>query len=167
MCVAVDANAMHAFQIGRLSDVDTAETRALEHILNTTYLALDDQQICVQEWLNCMPGPFGEEVKDWMDLLLNNGKLRYLPAPPCPQITRRCRQGGLPPSDMKWIKLCAHECVDWFLTEDIDFFDPTRKRASAAAKARAKLNRNGPMLRLIRQATGTEVIAFSHVVAMV
>ena len=163
MCVAVDSNCMVEMQNDRVSEAMGPATLALNHILANTYIALDQGMQCQQEWLECMPGPFGEEFKSWIDQLIVLQKVRYLPVRAPAQLGRTCAQLGLPKKDHKWVKLCDHHCVQFLVTEDIDFFDPTMKRAPAATKERIKRELCGPMRRMIKGATGAEVICIQHV----
>jgi hypothetical protein len=158
---------MVEMQIDRVSESCGPATVALNHILATTYIALDDGMQCQQEWLECMPGPYGEEFKSWLDQLIVLQKIRYLPVRAPAQLGRACAQGGLPRKDHKWVKLCSHDCVHFLVTEDIDFFDPTKKAAASATKTRLKHNLCGPMRKMIRRATGAEVICIEHVTNVV
>ena len=163
MCVAVDSNCMHAMQYERVSETEGAATAALHHILETSYIALDSGQLCAQEWLDCMPGPFGEEVRGWIDTLIVKQKIRLLDLPSCPVLIKKVSQDGLPKKDQKWVKLCMHNCVKFLVTEDIDFFDPKLKKATTASKQDTKNKLSGDMRKLIRRETGAEVICLNHV----
>ena len=163
MCVAVDTNCMVEMQIERVSEAAGPATEALNLILAATYLALDSGMHCQQEWFECMPGPYGEEVKSWLDQLIVHQKIRYLDIDACPHLMKTCGHAGLPNKDKKWIKLCAHDCVKFLVTEDIDFFDPSLKSAKSTEKTKLKQKLGGKMRQLIRKETGVEVICIHHV----
>lgn len=154
---------MVEMQVDRVSESYGPPTVALNHILANSYMALDDGLLCQQEWSECMPGPFGEEFKSWMDQLIVLQKIRYLPVQAPVQLGKSCGALGLPKKDHKWVKLCSHQCVHFLVTEDIDFFDPKLKKAPAEIKNKAKAKLSGAMRKMIRDATGAEVICIQHV----
>jgi hypothetical protein len=162
MCVAVDANMMVLFQRERVLQDYGLLTSCLERILSSTYLALDQGELCVTEYYQTMPGPLAEEVKAWITQAINDNKLKLLPYGNHQDAVRRCRQAGLPQRDLRWIKLCSNDCVTHLFTDDIDFYDPTVKDGSEAQKNRAKLQRRGTMLRLIEDRTSVTVFCPHH-----
>ncbi|WP_370030145.1 hypothetical protein [Qipengyuania mesophila] len=150
------------FQRERVLQDGVEATQCLNRILDHSYLALDIGEHCVTEYYETLPGPLSEEVKSWLTLLLNNGKLRLLPFGNYQNIIRQCRQAGLPNKDHRWVKLCTHGCVTHLFTDDIDFYDPTVKNGSANQKHRAKIRRRGAMLRLIEREANITIFCPEH-----
>lgn len=163
MCVAVDSNMMVLFQRERVLEEPGIGTECLERILQATYLALDEGELCVTEYYQTMPGALAEEVRSWITQLINDSKLRLLPFGDYQRAIQRCRQGGLPQRDHRWVKLCTHGCVTHLFTDDIDFYDPAVKSGSVQQRHRAKTERRGSMMRLIERETGVTVFCPAHI----
>jgi hypothetical protein len=97
----VDANAIHAFQTERIRDLAGEAHAAIEAILAEHCIALDDDKLCLQEWIDCAGGKFPFALIDWVADQAAIGRLRYFPL-----ANNGCRQGlrqkGLPQRDHKW-----------------------------------------------------------------
>jgi hypothetical protein len=88
-----------------------------------------------------------------------------LPTTSCPNLRKQLFKLGFPKSDMRWAKLAAHACVQFLLTEDIDFYDPKRKGTRNCDKL--KDDRSGAVLKLIKKDAGCEVISGLSVISCV
>jgi hypothetical protein len=162
MCVAVDANMMVLFQRERVLGEPGRGSECLERILQNTYLALDDGDLCVIEYYQTLPGILTEELKSWITQAINDRKLRLLPFGNFRDAVRRCRQAGLPQRDHRWVKLCSNGCVTHFLTDDIDFYEPRVKNGTAQQKHRAKVLRRGSMIGVIERETNIQIFCPDH-----
>lgn len=163
MCVAADSNCLVEMQSERLATDDGSDGPTASAILEHTYFALDLGETCLNEACQCVQGVRSEELRQWVIRLQNDGKLRLLELPKDRRLKELLLRSGLPRADVKWALLASHECVQYVLTEDIDFYDPSAKCAPAAKKDRIKDNRAGRMLRVIRVQTGADVISLRHV----
>lgn len=159
----VDANAIHAFQQERISQAQGVAHQAMDAILAGNCLALDEERLCLQEWLDCAGGKFPFALMDWVGDQMVTGKLRYFPL-----ASNACRrdlqQHGLPQKDHKWVRLALGCAGRRLVSGDIDFFDPRLKNAPAAAKERARNERKGQLCKMLRKSYGVEVMCLEHVV---
>ena len=64
---------------------------------------------------------------------------------------------GLPPKDQKWVRLAIGCDGRVLVSNDIDFFDPAKKSASAAAKAAVKRSGKGPCSKALQKVYGLQV----------
>ena len=63
---AVDANAIHAFQQERISKREGDAHAAISGIMAAHCVALDNERLCYQEWLDCAGGKFPFALADWV-----------------------------------------------------------------------------------------------------
>ena len=163
MCIAADSNVLIQMQKERLESDTGEEGELARHVLNHTYLALDIDGHCLHEACECINGPFSDELRAWVTQLENDGKLRRLAVAKDGHFIKKISQGGLPKKDQKWASLGKHECVNYILTEDIDFYHPSDKSSNSEARERRKNNRNGEMLKLLRKEAFVEVVSPRHI----
>lgn len=163
MCIAADSNVLIQMQKERLESETREEGKLARDVLNHTYLALDIDDHCLNEACECVNGPFSEELRTWATQLENDGKLRRLAVEKDAHFIKKISQEGLPKKDHKWASLGKHECVNYILTEDIDFYQPSDKSCKSEVKERRKNNRNGEMLKLLRKEASVEVVSPRHI----
>jgi hypothetical protein len=159
---AVDANAIHAFQTERIQQDEGAAHAAVHAILSEHCIALDEEKLCLQEWVDCAGGRFPFALTDWIADQAATGKIRFfaLASNAC---KKALRQNGLPAKDHKWVRLALGSGGNRIVSGDVDFFDPAMKQASAALKSKLRRKRAGPFARFLRRTYGVEVMCIEHV----
>ena len=71
---------------------------------------------------------------------------------------------GIPKPDHKWIRLAISADGKAIVTEDIDLFDPKKKKnCSADLKKEIKSTRSGPVCKFLRKSLSIDVICIEHV----
>jgi hypothetical protein len=160
----VDANAIHEFQRERITERPALGHAAIEAIRTVGCIALDIEQLCLQEWIDTAGGSFPFALKDWIANELITGRIRYYPL-----ADNSCRailnQFGLPQKDHKWIRLALGCKGRVLVTGDIDFFDPTMKSADAKQKSKIRAARSGPCAKGLKKKLGIEIMCLEHVPA--
>ncbi len=158
----IDANAIHQFQVERISEENGIAHAAIERITRMEAIALDEEQLCLQEWMRCASGSHPYALMDWVSDQLVAGKIVLASLSP-----NTCRKNllsvGLPSDDHKWVRL-AIGCGGFRLvTNDIDFFDPAHKNSKAAVKTRLKSSRKGKCAKMLEKTYKVSVMCFEHV----
>ena len=69
---------------------------------------------------------------------------------------------GFPKNDLVYIAVANVTQTKYLVTDDIDFFDPTLKRAEQPAKRRARDERRGAVCRYLRERMGVTVGTVIH-----
>lgn len=134
--VALDANAIHAFQEERINDNPSDGHAAVQRIFDEGCIALDDADACLQEWTDTAGGQVPFALTDWVNDQLAMGTIKTVPV--SGNYYRQLIALGLPKKDHKWVKLAISCGGKTIVTNDIDFFDPALKSASEAKKVKAK-----------------------------
>lgn len=160
---AVDANAINAFQQERIKSCPGEAHEAIEAITQQHCIALDEERQCLQEWIDCAGGKFPFALLDWIADQAASGRVRYygLSDRGC---CRLLKQHGLPTKDQKWVRLAIGCGGRRLVSGDIDFFDPSKKNASAETKAKLRSARRGPLRKLLKKEFDVEVMCLEHVV---
>lgn len=134
--VALDANAIHAFQEERIKSTPSYGHAAIERIFSEGCIALDDSDACLQEWTDTAGGQVPFALTDWIYDQMAIGTIRTVPV--SGNYFKALTAIGLPKKDHKWVKLAICCGGKTIVTNDIDFFDPKLKAASEAKKDKAK-----------------------------
>lgn len=159
----VDANVMNLFQQERYSAEFGIAHEALEAILASSFVALDADGQCEAEWLSCAKGKPPLDLQDWIADMYVQEKLRLFPYT-CDSMFRELSGLGIPKKDHKWVRLARSSSSDVIVTNDIDLFDPSRKKdCNSKIKDRIKENRSGPVCKYLRKNHRIEIICPVHV----
>lgn len=152
----IDANAIHVFQQERIQGAPGRGHARISAIIESDCIALDEEGLCYQEWLDCAGGSVPFALADWVaDLAIYGQVRRYSLA------DNKCRTKllsvGLPAPDHKWVRLAVGSGSKILITNDIDFFDPTKKRADEKTKRKIREAGTGPCAKLIYRNFGVTV----------
>lgn len=158
----IDANAIHAFQQERIREAPGLAHDAIEAIFSAHCIALDVEKLCYQEWIDCAGGTFPFALIDWISDNLVAGKINFFEMAPN-SCKRQLTNLGLPQKDHKWIRLSIGCAGRRLVTEDIDFFDPTKKTAKSHVKAQLKADRSGACAKGLRKDFDVSVMCLDHV----
>lgn len=153
---SVDANAINCFQRERKQERPGDAHKAIEKIFEKDCIALDEGGLCLQEWEECAGGTFPINIRDWAADQMIYGRIRNYEL-----CTNHCRKEllavGLPKKDHKWVRLAIGSGGNLIVTDDIDFFDPTKKNSSSAVKQKIKNSGQGPCSTMLRKKYRIEV----------
>lgn len=154
---AVDANAIALFQMERVTRVPGHGTAAIDSIVHSNCIALDNEKLCLQEWLNAAKGAYPFALEDWLVDMIAVGKIKYYSLS-----TNSCRkqllQYGLPQDDHKWVRLALGSDGKALVTADVDFFEPTQKKAKASVKEKIIASGRGSCSKALLKNYGVEVV---------
>jgi len=153
--IALDANAIHAFQDERLNAVDGEAHAAISRIFEEGCIALDLEGQCLQEWTDTAAGHIPFALTDWVNDQLATGNIRLFQTRG--SFFRDLNSLGLPKKDHKWVKLAISCDGKTIVTNDIDFFDPTAKSATEAKKLKLK-ERGGKCSKALSKKYGVSIL---------
>ena len=118
---------------------------------------LDEGTVIENEWR----APVSPEWFDaWFSDLLASGKAQIIPARPNQALEKRLRDKGFPQArnrDMWYVRTCCAVLqsqpfdVVRLITEDIDFYDPTKKLGSAKTRRKTIEDGGGPVRKLLKK----------------
>lgn len=163
---AVDANAINAFQRERIEQNSGIAHTAIAAILSEHCIAIDDEKLCLQEWMDCAGGKFPFALSDWIADQVALGKIRLFKlSPPC--CGKALKGQGLPKKDHKWVRLALGCGGKNLVSGDIDFFDPSKKAASGQIKDAIRQSRKGPLSKFLNKEYGIAVMCLQHVETVV
>ena len=139
----IDSNIVVAVEradAGLPCEVSDDPNGVLEHIAASgSRVVIDSSGHIVQEWRNCVNG---EWFENWFFVLSTTSNLAEIDAIRDQALERRLRvEHGLPGRENIWLVRTAvaevgiNESCN-LLTEDMDFRDPTKKKAPAATRAK-------------------------------
>lgn len=158
----IDANAIHAFQEERINGVEGEAHLALRSIFMSDCVALDEESICIQEWIDCAGGAFPFALTDWISDEIVSGHIKIFSLS-----DNTCRklllQLGIPQKDHKWVRLAIGCNGRKLVSGDIDFFDPSKKQASRSVKQAIRSARRGPCVKALKKAYRVDVLCLEHV----
>ena len=160
---AFDANAIHAFQQERIADHYGNAQIAVERAFADGCIALDDEDKCLQEWLQAAEASFPFALSSWVADQLAMGTIRLFSMARM-NVYRPLNSVGLPKDDHKWVKLAISCDGRIIVTNDIDFFGPTAKLANEQTKLKLKQN-GGKCSKFLKKSYGIDVkcmIRFSN-----
>lgn len=152
----VDANVINAFQTERLCGDPGAVNEALAALLKVGHIAMDEGNLCKQEWVDCAAGTYPLAITDWFNDRLVDQSIQLYPLAKSPP-RKALLQIGLPRKDHKWVLLAASASALAIISEDIDFLDCTKKTAHPTVKLKIRRTCKGPTQKWILKQTGADV----------
>lgn len=165
MNIVIDANVVAGYykesvlgiNVGPDNDLTDTTIPLFARLGDLDVCYLDDGKIIESEWR----GPVDREWFDaWFAELLISGKAQLIPAPVCLVLERRLFTSGFPrrrSRDMWYVRVCiglltvGHAVNIPLITEDIDFYDPSRKRGDSRTRRALLQTGSGPINRLLRR----------------
>lgn len=149
MSTVFDANCWCERVDEELGGAGGRATGAFSKAEATGKIVLDDDGFIKHQYCAARRG-FGEKLFDQVfEAYALRGKILISPKGRDPALTRSLRAIGVPRGEQPYFHAAKNVSAQYLVSEDIDFFDPTLKRSSVQAKARAKQQRNGCVCRLV------------------
>jgi hypothetical protein len=156
MELVIDAQVVCSYFKETVLELDTWLTeraeRIFERVGDEDQAFLDDRGMIEYEWREI-------EDREWFDVwyarLLQTGGAVQVPVQTCNALIRQLNGRGFPKGSRDiWYVRTAKAVVDEFdraiiLTEDLDFYDPTQKRATANRRKRVLLSGDGTIARYL------------------
>lgn len=158
----VDANVVHVFQEERVREDPGIGSAAISAVFGIGFVALDAEEKCQTEWMNCALAKYPLNLMDWIADRMVDGKIKYWPLGDQPSFKEMTAQ-GIPKPDHKWIRLAKSSSAVAVITNDIDLIDCKLKKASAKIKAKVRASGRGQTKRYIKKQTGADVICCEEV----
>lgn len=118
-------------------------------------------EIIREEWLQAL----GPALKYWMEQqYVGTAKIREVPAQPNRGIRKVVRGFGLPLGhrDLKYIELAAIAKPHYILSQDMDFYEPSKKVSSGKGKSDARFRLQGKLHRALKKRFGIRTGCLCH-----
>jgi hypothetical protein len=158
--LVIDANVFHAFFYESIKGVNhperTGQVTPIFDALGTSLIAfIDEGKQIEHEWRTV--AKLGQEWFDnWLADCFLNGKVFEIEHSKDANIARRYKDAGFPSGRDIWYIRVAHGLTSickrsrpCLIAEDVDFFDPTKKKSSN--KKEIFLSGKGPVVELLRK----------------
>lgn len=159
----VDSNVMNYFQQERVCSTPGMAHEAIATIVQIGSIALDTEGQCEAEWLECAGGVEPLALKDWIADMMVSERIQ-LHNYKCDSMFKELSNIGIPKKDHKWVRLARSVPSNYIVTEDIDLFDPQRKKnCTAAAKEKIKESCKGPAAKYLGKKYNIKVTTCKNV----
>ena len=155
--VTVDANVMKKFNRDFLAHEDSSLTILIEQTLTLHGIVIDIGDKVQHEWFTQCPSAL---FKEWFVQNMKLGRIRMVKPFIAEQHKRELlTKLGFPKRgyDLTYVAVANVTQKRYIVTEDIDFFDPTKKHAENQTKEKIKRERSGPVCRYLRREMGIVV----------
>jgi len=163
--ITVDANIINTFISNEIRGINDDLSDTLNRIMVPCGIVITG--IIESEWKKTADD--GNFFLQWFAQMLLEEKIRYLRTDRRKLTTAEKKKlhndYGLPRNgshDIEYIKCAINTRRKYILTEDIDFYDPTKKQASPSEKFKAKNQRRGDLCRFLRSQLGITVGLHEH-----
>ena len=160
--VTVDANVIKQFTDAYLQETDSASRFLVEKLVAVHGIVVDEGGKIQCQWFQTCNQPF---VQEWFFERVRDGSIRLVRPTVEPKHRKKLVNDlGFPPTgfELTYIWVANATSVRYILTEDIDFFDPTLKKAEQAAKKYAKEKRRGQVCKYLRDKMDITVGTVAH-----
>lgn len=153
-----DANVLNLFQSERFRDVEEHGHAAIAAARELGFIALDEDGHCMSEWIECAGGTHPLALKDWIADMLALEVIQLVPMTG-ETMFRELAGIGIPKKDHKWVRLARSSASNFIVTDDIDLFDPKRKKNCTLKMAqKIKESGSGPAAKHLRKKYGIKVV---------
>lgn len=157
MNFVIDANCWKAYAEDNLRMVVGCGQKIFDKARAAGKIAMDEGGHIKHRYLACMPGQEAM-LQLFIEELTISGKLKLVVPTATQGVRKDFRELGIP--NEEWIFLrtaiaCAPSIV---ISNDVDFFNPKLKAASAKAHRACKENPNAPVCKKMRKSHAVEVL---------
>ena len=155
--VVIDANIINRFQEDYVKEGKIFIT--VDTILHNVGLAICD--IIEHEWRKHFSHQYMEE---WLTDEIKKGRIRYVKPNMNPDAIKKIRtRFGLNNSrDLTYIKCANSTSTKYILTEDIDFYDPKKKRTNPTERKKVMNQRKGVLCKYLKHVHKITVGMLQH-----
>lgn len=158
VCAVVDACSISIFQHERIANVSGIGTKAIDHIFSVGHIALDEGNFIREQWLNTASGSAsGLNILDWIADRMQENKIRLVTYPKTTPLNKALSDYGMDLSDKVYVFVAVAGAAKMIVSEDVDFHDPTKKKASGAEKDRIKKTKCGPVCIYLSDSYGINI----------
>jgi len=147
----IDTNCMVQFYQSFLLDLETEFTAAVEIAFERGVVGIDNEGHALHEYDETFR-PKGASIglRDWIYEEIRKSKIVEFDMDQSETKVLKSKF-GLPKKDIKWISIALGSSGDVILTEDIDLFDPKKKKEKGAAREKAMNWRNGELSKFLKK----------------
>lgn len=119
---------------------------------------LDESNIIEYEYEQCVEK---EWLKEWLSEQLQADKFQTIKPAQCRELCKLLHNNGLTHTrDFIYIKVAVNiesQNENYIITEDLDFFDPSRKNCSSKERRRILTKGSGPIKKILKKRAGVIV----------
>jgi hypothetical protein len=164
----IDANAIKEFQDERANGISDNVQKSVDYILSIGSLALDEGDQILTEWHSCSSHAASTmALEAWVDTQMQKGKIKIFTVKNCKILRKKMISLGMPAKDIKYVQLAKICSAHSLITNDIDFHDPKKKKATVFVKDRLKANKNGTVCKYLQKDLSLNVISWSEVYSII
>ena len=128
MIVGIDANCFKAAIDAICDEVNCDCLDAIALIIEKNgHIPLDDREFILQEWRDCTKGRLQEFTEEWIADSAANNLIRFYKSTGVADVRKELTIKGMPRKDAKIISIMVDIAAQYFLSEDIDMYDPRQK----------------------------------------
>lgn len=163
MARVIDANVLKEhYQVSVLELPGSLTGNTLDAFNRAEPIIIDDGDQIENEWKSLV-------CHDWFDIwfsrMLTEEKIKMVTAKSCPQLAALLTKHGFPKNsrDIWYIRtaksfLKSNNATCFLITEDLDFFDPTKKGTSGVARVAIMKNQKSPLRHALKKAESINVL---------
>ena len=142
---------MNLFQSERYEGSLGLAHQAIDIAKTEGFIALDAEGHCEAEWIECAGGTHPLALKDWIADMLTAQTIQLVRYK-CDSMYAELNSLGVPKKDHKWVRVARSAAAPYIVTEDIDLFDPKKKKnCTSTAAMTIKLQGKGPVAKHLRK----------------
>lgn len=120
-------------------------------------ILMDDGGIARQQYIS-MKRPYAEELYNvWAEAGTTKGWLKLIDLSGKDAMHKPLKALGLPKSEHIFFRIAVHGAANYIISLDIDFFDPTKKKADSKSKQKAMASGLGPVCKAMKKSYGISI----------
>jgi hypothetical protein len=160
----VDACSIALFQSERVSDEAGRALAAMEYLLSIGVIALDDNDLILQEWLDtCSYANSCQlSLNDWVADLMSSGKIKLVEMKKEQTVRSKVKTLKVPIKDQKYIYTAHSAQASAITTEDVDLHAPSCK-GNHKKRIKVMKDKSGPVCRYVKKELGVLICKLEEI----
>jgi len=153
----LDANCWAAYAQETLENRTGFGVLAFNNAARDGKIAFDDGDLIIQQYRQCRSGQEGL-LNVFIEEMTTLGRLRLVQPLSDAAFYKELKAWGLPKGEHIFFRVAAASSPTKLISDDIDFFDPSKKSCSAKVRQRCKVSGSSPICKNMKKNYGTEVV---------
>lgn len=162
MSYFLDANCFKYYIDSVVGEKNNFYEYALEKVFLIINIELDDEDLFSQEWKEAAGGAYNPFVDDLIASWLAEGKVRLAPFSRDPSLKKQLRNMGIPAKDARIVEFSVGSNVKTIISEDIDFYEPSRKGCNSKTRRKLICEKKGSVAKSLRKIFELEITCCCH-----
>lgn len=153
----LDANCWAAYAQEMLENRAGCGVLSFRNAAQAGKIAFDDGELIIQQYKDCRPGQDGV-LSVFLEEMATSGAIRLVVPVTDKAFHKELNSLGLPKGEHIYFRVAAAESPSTLISDDIDFFDPSKKSSSAKVRRKCKLNSSGPVCKRMKKICGVDIV---------